>query len=255
MNAALHQALAASQLTETDVAAHLGVDPKTVRRWLSGQRPYPRHRWALADLLRSNEGILWPEHSLATEDSPPASEHAHRVYPHRWQVPREVWYDLFSKAEQEIGVLVYSGLFLADDAGILELLGARARDGVNIRILLGDPGSQPVQQRGKDEQIGDALSARSSNALLLFRTLLGIDGVEIRTHSTVLYNSVYLTENKLLVNQHIYGLPAAKSPVVEIHRELSPSMAETYVRSFDAVWQSANSESARNTTPNAYSKE
>lgn len=237
MNTALREALAASRLTETDVAANLGVDPKTVHRWLSGQRPYPRHRWALADLLQVQEDHLWPQDRQSTKERAPLSEHAHRVYPHRWEAPREVWHDLFSEAEQEIGILVYSGLFLADDAGILQLLGAQAREGVSVRILLGDPESEPVKQRGRDEQIGEALSARASNALLLFRTLLDVDGVEIRMHSTVLYNSIYLTEKKLLVNQHIYGLPAAKSPVIEINRELSPDMAETYVRSFDLVWQ------------------
>ncbi len=244
MNAALRKALAASRLTEIDVAAHLGVDPKTVRRWLSGQRPYPRHRWALADLLQVQENRLWPQGSQPTTERASVSEHAYRVYPHRWEVPREVWHDLFSEAKQEIGILVYSGLFLADDAGILRLLEARAREGVSIRILLGDPESEPVKQRGRDERIGEALSARASNALLLFRTLLEIDGVELRTHSTVLYNSVYLTEKRILVNQHIYGLPAAKSPVVEVDRELSPDMAETYAHSFERVWTNS-----KTTTP------
>ncbi|GAB2481357.1 XRE family transcriptional regulator [Nocardiopsis aegyptia] len=239
MNAALRKALAASQLTETDVAAHIGVDPKTVRRWLAGQRPYPRHRWAVAELLQVEEDSLWPENSQAQEENTPLSEHACRVYAHRWEVPREVWYELFSSAEQEIGILVYSSLFLADDAGILELLEARAREGVNIRILLGDPGAQEVRQRGNDEEIGDALPARARNALMLFRPLLDIDGVDVRTHSTVLYNSVYLTDKRILVNQHVYGLPAAKSPVVEIDRSLSPDMAETYVQSFELAWQTA----------------
>lgn len=234
MNAALRKALAASRLTEIDVAAHLGVDPKTVRRWLSGQRPYPRHRWALADLLQTEEDTLWPPNSQEKES--PASEHVQRVYAHRWQVPREVWCDLFSSAEQEIGILVYSGLFIADDAGILDLLGARAQDGVKVRILLGDPESQPVRQRGQEERAGEALTARAANALMLFRALLDIDGVEIRTHSTTLYNSVYLTEKRILVNQHIYGLPAAKSPVIEIDRALSPDLADTYTSSFDFVW-------------------
>ncbi|WP_431867957.1 XRE family transcriptional regulator [Nocardiopsis eucommiae] len=237
MNVALRKALTASQLTETDVAAHLDVDPKTVRRWLSGQRPYPRHRWALADLLRSDEGSLWPEQSQTTEDSPPISEHAHRVYAHRWQVPRQVWYDLFSEAEQEIGILVYSGLFLADDAGILKLLEDRANSGVSIRIVLGDPGSQRVRQRGQEEKIGEILASRAENALLLFRKLIEIDGVELRTHSTTLYNSVYLTEGRLIVNQHVYGLPAAESPVMEIDRLQQSSLYETYLRSFEKVWQ------------------
>ncbi|WP_232832272.1 helix-turn-helix transcriptional regulator [Nocardiopsis sp. FIRDI 009] len=239
MNTALRKALAASRLTETDVAARLGVDPKTVRRWLSGQRPYPRHRWAVADLLRVDEEELWPQEAPESEEDPPLSEHAYRVFAHRWEVPREAWCGLFAEAKQEIGILVYSGLFLADDAGMLTLLAARARDGVSVRILLGDPDSPEVRQRGEDEEIGDALAARARNALALFRPLLDIEGVEVRTHSTILYNSVYLTEKRLLVNQHIYGLPAAKSPVVEIDRTLSPEMAETYARSFELAWEGA----------------
>ncbi|MFW5415483.1 XRE family transcriptional regulator [Nocardiopsis sp. CNT-189] len=230
--------MAASRLTETDVAAHLGVDPKTVQRWLSGQRPYPRHRWAVADLLQVEESALWPEEGRPQED-PALSEHAHRVYAHRWEVPREVWRDLFASARQEIGILVYSGLFLADDAGMAEILAERAGAGVGVRIILGDAQSRQVEQRGEAEGIGEALAARARNALLLFRPLLGIDGVEIRTHATVLYNSVYLTENRLLVNQHVHGFPAAKSPVVEIDRARSPDMAETYVRSFELVWKGA----------------
>ena len=136
MNAALRKALAAAQLTETDVAAHLRVDPKTVRRWLSGQRPYPRHRWAVANLLQANEESLWPQNNHQTEECTPLPEHTHRVHAHRWQVPRDIWHDLFESAEQEIGILVYSGLFLADDAGILGLLREQARAGISVRILL-----------------------------------------------------------------------------------------------------------------------
>ncbi|MFE1466534.1 XRE family transcriptional regulator [Nocardiopsis dassonvillei] len=237
MNAALRKALAASRLTEIDVAAHLGVDPKTVRRWLSGQRPYPRHRWALADLLQTEEDTLWPPSSR--ENETPAFEHVQRVYAHRWQVPREVWYELFAEAEEEIGILVYSGLFLADDAGILQLLGERARKGVNVRILLGDPESQTVRLRGKEEGIGEVLSARVNNSLLLFRALIEIEGIEVRIHSTTLYNSIYFTENRALINQHIYGIPAARCPVIEVARNNLLSANEAYIHSFEITWNGA----------------
>ena len=52
MNDALRHALAEARLREIDVATALGVDPKTVQRWLAGRVPHPRHRWAVADLLR-----------------------------------------------------------------------------------------------------------------------------------------------------------------------------------------------------------
>ena len=237
MNTALREAMAASQLTDTDVAAHLGVDPKTVRRWMTGQRPYPRHRWAVADLLGIAEADLWPEEEPSP--TPPTSPHAQRVYPHRWQVPREVWHDLFASAEREIGILVYSGLFLADDAGMLKALAEQAQQGPSVRILLGDPESQHIQRRGEDEGVGDALASRARNALLLFKPLGDLEGIEIRLHSTVLYSSMFFTEKRVLANQHLHGLSAAKSPVVVVDRATSPDMAETYVRSFELVWQEA----------------
>ena len=61
MNESLRRALLRARLREVDVAAHLGVDPKTVRRWLSGRVPYLRHRWALAQLRGLDESHLWPQ--------------------------------------------------------------------------------------------------------------------------------------------------------------------------------------------------
>ncbi|GAA0397737.1 hypothetical protein GCM10009530_56760 [Microbispora corallina] len=58
MSETLRQALATARLQAVDVAAALGVDPKTVDRWLKGRTPYPRHRWAIADLLKLDEGDL-----------------------------------------------------------------------------------------------------------------------------------------------------------------------------------------------------
>ena len=78
------------------------------------------------------------------------------VYPHRSDVPRAVWERLFSAAEREIGVLVYAGLFLAEDAALQKILAAKARAGVRVRVLLGDPQSPQVADRGADEGVDDA---------------------------------------------------------------------------------------------------
>ena len=42
MNDRLREALAASKLDEIELATRLGVDPKTVERWIAGRVPYPR---------------------------------------------------------------------------------------------------------------------------------------------------------------------------------------------------------------------
>lgn len=92
-----------------------------------------------------------------------------------------------------------------------------------------------MKQRG-EEEIGDALSARTNNALLIFHEFLDADGMEIRTHSTDLHNYIYLTERQIIVNHHVYGLPTAKSPVGEGDRTTPPEMAGTYAQNFESAW-------------------
>ena len=132
------RALLRMRLREADVAARLGVDPKTVRRWLNGRLPYPHNRAAIAELVGVDEADLWPDAGglLAARTRP---EELGMVYPHRWAVPREVWMRLFGSAEHEIAILAYSALFLAEDAGILQILVEKVRAGVTVRIALGIP--------------------------------------------------------------------------------------------------------------------
>ena len=164
MNEALRQALVRARQREDDIAAHLGVDPKTVRRWLNGRVPYPHNRAAIADLVDVDEADLWPGVGgpLTGRGRP---DELGAIYPHRWAIPRDVWTRFFGAAEQEITILAYSALFLAEDEGILQILIARARDGVKVRIALGDPDSRHVAERGDEEGIGTAMSAKIRNAL------------------------------------------------------------------------------------------
>jgi hypothetical protein len=233
----LRHALAAARLQAVDIAAALAVDPKTVNRWLKGRIPYPRHRWAIADLLQVDEADLWPgipQHLRAI------SKDVQAVYAHRWAVPRTVWRRLFEGAAKEIGILAYSSLFLAEDTGMIRLLAARARAGVSVRILLGDPDSPEVAARGTEEGIGpDVMGARIRNALALCHPLLSVEGVEIRLHRTVLYNSLYRADDDLLVNVHAYGAPAAQAPVIHLRAD-EEGVAGTYLASFERVWTRAD---------------
>lgn len=61
MNEPLRRALLRARLREDDIAARLGVDPKTVRRWLTGRVPYPHNRAAIAELVGVDEADLWPD--------------------------------------------------------------------------------------------------------------------------------------------------------------------------------------------------
>jgi len=235
VNEPLRRALLHARLREDDIAALLGVDPKTVRRWLGGRIPYPHNRAAVADLLGADEADLWPDAggALAARARP---DELGAVYPHRWAVPREAWTRFFASAEREIGILAYSALFLAEDAGILRILADKARVGVTVKIALGDPDGPHIADRGEEEGIGDAMAAKIRNALALYRPLAKTGNVQIRLHQTVLYNSIYRTDDQLLVNQHTYGIPAAHAPVFGLRRTQDGDLAVIYVDSFERVW-------------------
>jgi hypothetical protein len=235
----LRRALATARIRDVDVAQSLQVDPKTVQRWLSGRIPQPRHRWALADMLRTHEYDLWPH--LA--GVPAIGPEVYATYSHRASVPRDVWRQLFEKAQHEIGILVYSGLFIAEDVELLRVLGDKAQAGVSVRILLGDPDSAHVTQRGDEEGIHEAMAAKIRNAIVLYRPLLE-HGVEIRLHDTVLYNSIYRADDEMLINQHVHGIAAAYAPVLHLRRqgdsEEDSDVLATYIASFERVWSPAS---------------
>jgi transcriptional regulator with XRE-family HTH domain len=227
-----------ARLREDDVAARLGVDPKTVRRWLNGRVPYPHNRSAIADLVGADEGDLWPDAGgpLTVRSRP---EELGTVYPHRWAVPREAWTTLFVSAEHEISIFAYSALFLAEDSGILRILADKGRAGVRVRIALGDPDGPNAAERGKEEGIGDAMAAKIRNAIALYRPLATVQNIEIRLHRTVLYNSIYRADDQIFINQHVYGVPAAHAPVFCISHSQDGEMASIYLESLAHVWATA----------------
>jgi hypothetical protein len=61
-NERLRGCITGARLTIAEVATQVGVDPKTVERWIVlGRVPHRSHRWATASLLGTDEAYLWPE--------------------------------------------------------------------------------------------------------------------------------------------------------------------------------------------------
>lgn len=233
----LSRALRSAGLDAVDVAAHLGVDPKTVDRWLGGRLPYPRHRAALVTLTGWAERDLWP--GIDAREQTPDNDDILMTYAQRCFVPLETWRRLFNSAQREIGILAYSGLFLAEDAGVLATLRSKARAGLRVRIALGDVNSAHVAQRGADERIGDVMPARIANALVLFQPLTDEPGVSLRLHDTVLYNSIYCADDEMLANTHVYGIGAYMAPVFHLRRLPGGGLFDTFANSVQQTWEGA----------------
>ena len=175
-------------------------------RWITrGRLPDRRRRFEVATFLGVDEGYIWPDALGKYKVAAVSESEIVAVWPRRSEVPRDAWGHLFSQAEREIGVLVYSGLFLSEDAGVQKIFKDKAKASVRVRILLGEPDSQVVADRGEDEGVGDAQAAKIRNALALYRPLRALEGVEFRFHRTVLYNSIYRADDQVLVNTHLFG--------------------------------------------------
>ncbi|MFG1997787.1 helix-turn-helix domain-containing protein [Spirillospora sp. NPDC048911] len=240
-NERLRAVLLEQGLTVAALAEAIGVDQKTVERWITKDRtPYRKHRYAVASRLGVDETYLWPN-ALSDEQITSASgSELVTLYPHRTSVPRDAWGRLFASAKEEIGVLVYAGLFLSEDPNVQRIFAEKAGAGVRVRILLGDPESPQVAERGSDEGVNEAMAAKIHNALVLYKPLRKIEGVEFRFHRTVLYNSIYRADDQLLVNTHVYGVTAALAPVWHLRRVAGGSIVNTYAESFERVWESAS---------------
>jgi len=234
VNHPLARALRGAGVDAADVAARLGVDPKTVQRWMAGRVPYPRYRDALVRLTGWSPRDLWPNLPRPAEPAT-MNDEIRVVYPHRSAVPSDTWARLFGRAEHEIGILAYSALLVAEDVAVSVVLREKARDGVRVRIALGDPNGVHVARRGDEERIGDGMSARIRTALVAFRPLVEV-GAQVRLHDTVLYNSIYRADGELLVNTHVHGRPGAHAPALHLKGTSPDGMVATYLASFERVW-------------------
>lgn len=240
-NERLRDAMLRNGLDLDQVAKATGVDRKTVERWImKGRLPYPRHRHAIASMVRETENYLWPDAIPAERKAEIAESEVVKLYPHRHSVPTELWERLFSTAEHHIEILLFSGMFLADNPTIAKTLKTKADEGVKIRLLIGDPASRAVARRSEEEGIGKGtVAAKVRNALAFYKPLDGLPNVSIRSHGTTLYNSIYRFDDDMLVNTHVYGFIAGHAPVLHLRRLSGGELFETYSESFDAVWNAA----------------
>ena len=239
-NERLRALLLERRVTTAQLAEAVQVDAKTVERWIiAGRVPYRKHRYNVAAYFGVDEVYIWPD-ALDSDQVMAASEsEVVAVYPYRRAVPRDTWGHLFGQAEREIGVLAYSCYFLAEDAGLRQLIAEKAESGVRVRILLGDPESPLVLERGRAEGIGDTMPAKVRSAIAMFRPLDSVPNVEIRLHATILYNSIFRGDDQLFVNTHIYGIMANNAPFFHFRKIPGGAIAASYLESFERVWNEA----------------
>src|SRR5262245_8321345 len=130
-NDRLADALSAAGLSPHSLATLIGVDPKTVERWLTqGRTPYPRHRREVAAAVRESESYLWPDALAVERRTAAATSEIVRIYPHRASIPSDVWSRLFGGVNECLDVhlrQLEEGDLFAMYAEVFERVWAEAR--------------------------------------------------------------------------------------------------------------------------------
>jgi transcriptional regulator with XRE-family HTH domain len=239
-NERLRDVMAVGGWTCETLAERSGVDPKSVERWVSqGRTPRRATAARAAEALREDVFALWPRMRQARAARGMSPELV-ALYAQRADLPVSAYVDLFSEAREQLDVLVYAAVFLHEAYPRLnDLLRERAAAGCAVRIALGDADSENVRQRGTEERFGHGIESRCRLAAMHYRPLRGVPGIEVRTHGTTLYNSLYRADDQMFVNAHVWGVNAYGAPVWHLRRTESGGLFDTYADSFAAVWDVA----------------
>lgn len=241
-NDRLREAMRRAGHSYDSLAAAVGVDAKSVERWVSCDRvPHARNRLAAGRLLNEADTWLWPETANGRHAGAAAKSELVQLCTRRSMLGAADWMRLFSTAASQIDLLAYASLFLPEQLPTaIDLLRVKARDGVPVRVLLGEPNSAAVRTRGVEEGIGDAVSIKVQNALSLLRNPLGeTPNITVRLHGTTLYTSIYRADDEMIANPHVIGLPAGQAPALQLRRVEDGGVFDTYAAAYERVWMDA----------------
>jgi transcriptional regulator with XRE-family HTH domain len=242
MSHRLRTAMLRAQLDPAALAAAVGVDVKTVNRWLTGRIPHQRTRLAVADALGETEADLWPQARPDLTVGAEATAEVVGAYAHRADIPQQLWTSLLTGATKRIDLLGYAYPFVLELLpDTIQRLADKAAAGARIRLAFADPDCPHVAERDALEQIGGTLPGRIRNALNFCEPLHQVPGVEIGLHAVHLYNSVFRFDNQMIVTPHLYRARGYQHPALHL-RELSPhGIFGSYADQFEQIWQTTTS--------------
>ncbi|MFW0789931.1 hypothetical protein [Gordonia sp. CPCC 205333] len=245
-NEVLVHAVATSGRSIAELAREATLEKRTIERWLAGQTfPQRRNARILLDVLNKDRdkplelGDVWPD-QFPRAQSPDAGTVEVSVYPSRIAVPAAVWIELFDSAQTQIDILVYGGTFLFDGVPRFpKLMRAAAERGVRIRFLVGDPDSEAVARRGREEEIGSNLAGRCRMTVSRLKPLNHVPGLTVQLHATPLYTSIFRGDDTLIANHHLFGAPASDNPATVVRRQHAPDLWDDHMGAYERVWHAS----------------
>jgi len=240
LQTALHQA----GIEVEDLADIVGVDIRTVRRWVGGATPYGRHRTNIAKAVGKPERDLWPEQEIKAQIGDARAEII-AAYPQANDLAAPDWRVLLKAATVQIDLLDYTLTDILTSAGTVDLLAAKAAAGCQIRILISAKDSAQLviaeAEQGADITLTDipdgAREAERSTAML--QPLLNSDGVEAREFVAGRFNTILRFDDHMLLALHTYGTPGSHASLLHLRRKSEAGLFERFAAHYDAIWQEA----------------
>lgn len=98
MNDRLRTAMLRAGVDTTSLAEAVGVDAKTVDRWVRGRIPHHRSRVLVAQRLDEDEAILWPTARPDQHPGTAATAEVVGAWAHRADIPNQTWLTLLNGA-------------------------------------------------------------------------------------------------------------------------------------------------------------
>lgn len=248
-NERLKAALTHAGVTVEELAEQVGVDAKTIERWISGRVPHRRNRLRLARALATTPDQLWPDHDPAPEPPAPPAEVSQdelvATYLGRRDPVLPDALELIGQATRQVDLL---GLSLAAliNAETVRRLAARAAAGVQIRVLLADPESVHVLAEHAEHDPHATVTTLPPAGWEIERTLgylqplLELSGVQVRLFTASRPNAILRADEQMLVALHLWGATPDHEPILHLEHRHDAGLFERFAHHLELVWTHAS---------------
>lgn len=230
LNYRLKNALEIAKLHYDDVAQELGVDPKTVHRWIyNGRVPYKRNRSRLAAILGEAEGYLWPDTAVGSSNEVMRMELV-SVYAQSEAVSTQVWDSLVDQTRTNIDLMAGSTQLLLQQIPRFIRIVSRLRNrDVQIKMLVADPLGGGAWASKPPEA-----SVDTDDSIEPFLTLA--PNLDVRLHRLIVGSSIFRFDDQMMVVSHFPGRMATQSPVLYFRRLAQDGLFDHYSDTFQHIW-------------------
>lgn len=239
MNTPLQTAMADARMTAGKLARIVGVDVRTVDRWLINplRAPHPTTRADVARALGVSESVLWPK-AVRAAVKVGADREIVAAYPYRNACPTSVWSTLIDSASTSIVFAGYTNYFLwQEQSRLADRLKAKASAGCSVRFLVGDPASDVTRRREEIEGVPLTVGTRIRITLDALQRMGDVPGVEARFSDDHIALSVFMFDDEMLVTPHLSSLLGHESPMLHLRRLGDYGLYDRFAGHVAALWE------------------